>query len=84
MQRDQDFFLQNPTQDFYIRSITPAEVLEAKSKGNLVSTNSMMLVGEIGPGTRARLNFEKGTPPPIADFEAIKYQFRPKSIGIRL
>lgn len=75
-QKDRDFFLQNPTERFYIRSITPVEILEARAVGRFLDANGFMLVGEVTPGCRTRLFFDKDETPPLSQFREMKKQFQ--------
>jgi hypothetical protein len=80
MQSDRDFFLQHPEREYYVRLITPVEVLEGQSLGKLVGENARVLVGEIIPGSRVRLTILDDLPPPVKEFRAIQQQIR-KEMG---
>lgn len=54
MQRDRDFFLQHPECDYYVRAITPVEILEGQAMGKPVDDKARVLVGEVVPGNRVR------------------------------
>lgn len=82
MQRDREFFLQHPECDYYIRPITPAEILEGQSLGREVHEQARVLVGEVIPGSRVRLTVFDDMPPPIEDFRAIQQQVR-QEMGVK-
>jgi hypothetical protein len=90
MNQDRNFFLQHPDQDYYIRPITPVEVAEGQAIGKEVTERSIVLVGEVVPGSRVRLTVGEGEPLPIEEFKTIQYQMRrelgakPPSITDRL
>jgi hypothetical protein len=79
VQKDQEFFLANPNQDYYVRPITQAELSEAHSQRKFPPANSLVLVGEIEPGVRIRA--------PFAEEEGIQrkntYKKRPKHKGFK-
>lgn len=83
MQRDRDFFLQHPDRDYYVRPITPVEVLEGQALGKEVHDNARVLVGEVVPGSRIRLTILDDLPPPVEEFRAIQQQLR-HEMGRRL
>jgi hypothetical protein len=87
MQEDRDFFLQHPDRDWYLRSVTPIEVREARSMGNPVTDDAMVLVGEVAPGSRIRLTFWGDELPPVEEFKSIQQQIRQewgvKSVGLK-
>lgn len=64
LQRDRAFFLQQPDQDYYVRPITPLEVLEGQALGKAVHEQARGLVGEVVPGSRIRLTILADLPPP--------------------
>ncbi len=76
MQRDRNFFLQHPDLDYYVRPITPVEVLEGKALGKVVHDNARVLVGEVIPGSRIRLTILDDLPPPVEEFRAMQQQLR--------
>ncbi len=76
MQRDRAFFLQHPDQDYYVRPITPVEVLEGQALGKVVHEQAWVLVGEVVPGSRIRLTILDDLPPPVEEFRAIQQQLR--------
>lgn len=76
MQRDREFFLQHPDRDYYVRPITPVEVLEGQALGKEVHEYVRVLVGEVVPGSRIRLTILDDLPPPIEEFRAIQQQLR--------
>jgi hypothetical protein len=76
MQRDRAFFLQHPDQDYYVRPITPVEVLEGQALGKEVHDNARVLVGEVVPGSRIRLTILDDLPPPVEEFRTIQQQLR--------
>jgi len=75
-QRDREFFLQHPECDYYVRPITPAEVLEGQSLGKDVHAQARVLVGEVVPGNRVRLTILDDLAPPIEEFKALQQQMR--------
>lgn len=76
MQRDREFFLQHPDQDYYVRPITLVEVLEGQVLGKEVHDNARVLVGEVVPGSRIRLTILDDLPPPVEEFRAMQQQLR--------
>jgi hypothetical protein len=76
MQQDRDFFLQHPETDYYVRPITPAEVMEGQSMGKVVDATARVLVGEVAPGSRVRLTILDDLPPPLDEFRALQQQLR--------
>jgi hypothetical protein len=74
MQRDREFFLQHPDQDYYLRPITPVEVREGQSLGKEVTLEAQVLVGEVVPGSRIRLTMMEGGSPPVEEFRRIQKQ----------
>ena len=76
MQQDRDFFLRHPETDYYVRPITPAEVVEGQSMGKVVEATARVLVGEVAPGSRVRLTILDELPPPIDEFRAMKQKLR--------
>lgn len=76
MQRDRTFFLQHPDQDYYVRPITPVEILEGQALGKEVHEQARVLVGEVVPGSRIRLTILDDLPPPVEEFRAIQQQLR--------
>lgn len=76
MQRDRSFFLQHPDRDYYVRPITPIEVLEGQALGKTVHEQAQVLVGEVLPGSRVRLTILDDLPPPVEEFRAIQQQIR--------
>jgi len=76
MQRDREFLLQHPNLDYYVRPITPVEVLEGQALGKEVHDNARVLVGEVVPGSRIRLTILDDLPPPVEEFRAIQQQLR--------
>lgn len=76
MQRDRAFFLQHPDLDYYVRLITPVEVLEGQALGKEVHEQAQVLVGEVVPGSRIRLTILDDLPPPVEEFRAIQQQLR--------
>ena len=76
MQRDRTFFLQHPECDYYVRPITPVEVLEGQALGKEVHEQARVLVGEVVPGSRVRLTILDDLPPPIEEFKALQQQMR--------
>ncbi|MBE9182447.1 hypothetical protein IQ268_28260 [Oculatella sp. LEGE 06141] len=81
MQRDRDFFRQHPEQDYYIRAITPVEVLEGQAMGKVVGEDARVLVGEVIPGNRIRMTILDDLPPPVEEFRAMQQHFRQKLGG---
>jgi hypothetical protein len=75
MEGDRLFFQQHPGQDHYVRPIAPIEILEGRSQGKAMSEEFQVLVGEIEPGTRLRLQF-LGESPPLEDFQQAKRQIK--------
>jgi hypothetical protein len=73
MEGDRLFFLDHPDQDFYVRPIAPIEILEGRSQGTAMREEFQVLVGEVAPGTRLRLQF-LGDVPPLEDFKLAKRQ----------
>jgi hypothetical protein len=76
MQQDRNFFLQHPETDYYVRNITPAEVIEGQSMGKVVDATARVLVGEVAPGSRVRLTILDDLPPPLDEFRALQQQLR--------
>jgi len=76
MQQDRNFFLQHPETDYYVRPITPAEVMEGQSMGKVVNATARVLVGEVAPGSRVRLTILDDLPPPLDEFRALQQQLR--------
>lgn len=76
MQQDRDFFLQHPDRDYYIRPITPVELVEGKAMGKAPLPQAFVLVGQIAPGSRIRLVFEDERLPPIEEFKQVQQQIR--------
>ncbi len=76
IQRDRSFFLQHPDRDYYVRPITPVEVLEGQALGKDVHEQARVLVGEVVPGSRIRLTILDHLPPPVEEFRAIQQQLR--------
>jgi len=76
MQRDREFFLQHPECDYYVRSITPVEILEGQALGKETHEQARVLVGEVVPGSRVRLTILDDLPPPIEEFKALQQQMR--------
>ena len=81
MQQDRDFFLQHPDCDYYVRPITPVEVLEGRTMGKLVHESARVLVGEVVPGSRIRLTVLDDLPPPVAEFKSLQQQMREQMGG---
>jgi hypothetical protein len=75
MQQDRNFFLQHPETDYYVRPITPAEVMEGQSMGKVVDATARVLVGEVAPGSRVRLTILDDLPP-LDEFRALQQQLR--------
>lgn len=80
MQQDRDFFLQHPDCDYYVRPITPVEVIEGQAMGKSVNESARVLVGEVVPGSRIRLTILDDLPPPVEEFKALQQQMR-KQMG---
>lgn len=76
MQRDREFFLRHPERDYYVRQITPVEVLEGQALGKEVHGNARVFVGEVAPGSRIRLPILDDLPPPVEEFRAFQQQCR--------
>lgn len=82
MQGDREFFLQHPDRDYYVRPITPVEILEGQALGKNVHDNARVLVGEVVPGSRIRLTILDDLPPPVEEFKAIQQQIR-SQMGVK-
>jgi hypothetical protein len=82
MEGDREFFLQHPERDYYVRPITPVEVVEGQQLGKAVTTDAFVLVGEIAPGSRVRLTILDGGPPPVEEFKRIQKQVR-REMGVK-
>ncbi len=80
MEMDRDFFRQHPERDYYVRSITPVEILEGQALGKPVDHQARVLVGEVAPGSRVRLTILDDRPPPVEEFRAMQRQIR-KEMG---
>ncbi len=76
MQGDRDFFVQHPERDYYVRPITPVEVMEGRAMGRQVDETAEMLVGEVVPGSRVRLTIVSDLDSTIAEFRTIQQQLR--------
>lgn len=87
MEQDRAFFLQHPERDYYVRPITPVEVVEGQQLGKAVTEEAFVLVGEVVPGSRVRLIIGDGGEPPVAEFKRIQKQIRQqmgvKSVGLK-
>jgi len=81
MEKDRDFFRQHPEQDYYVRSITPVEILEGQALGKPVDDQARVLVGEVAPGSRVRLTILDDLPPPVEEFRKIQRQIRQEMGG---
>jgi hypothetical protein len=75
MEGDRLSFRHHPDQNYYVRPITPIEILEGRSQGKAMSEKFQVLVGKVAPGTRLRLQF-LGESPPVEDFKQAKQQIR--------
>jgi hypothetical protein len=75
MEGDRQFFLDHPEQDYYVRPITPIELLEGRSQGKAMREDFRVLVGEVAPGARLRLQF-LGESLPVEDFKQAKRQIQ--------
>jgi len=76
MAADRKFFIENPDRDYFIRSITPAELSEAKAMGKVANSDSQILVGEIASGCRIRSCFSGNDAASVAEFMVIKKQLQ--------
>jgi hypothetical protein len=76
MQCDRAFFHQHPDLDYYVRPITPVEVMEGQALGKEVHDNARVLAGEVVPGSRIRLTILDDLPPLVEEFRAIHQQLR--------
>jgi hypothetical protein len=92
VQKDQEFFLANPTQEYYVRPITQAELSEAHAQRKFPPANSLVLVGELEPGVRIRAPFAEEEGIPSDEFAEMKkeiqqrknkYKKRPKHKGFK-
>jgi hypothetical protein len=75
MEGDRLFFQEHPDQDYYVRPIAAIEILEGRSQGKVMREEFQVLVGEVAPGTRLRLQF-LGESPPVKEFKQAKHQIQ--------
>jgi hypothetical protein len=76
MQRDRSFSLQHPGRDYYVRPITPVEVLEGQALSKQVHEQARVLVGEVISGSRIRLTILDDLSTPSWGVKAMQQQLR--------